>query len=118
MNRRNLIKILAAAPFLSVLSKVSYALAAAPANAMTDKEPLGMAMKYKADANDPSIKTFRTDAKAFCKNCAKFNLCNAADKACKPLAGKADALAYAPCEIFSGKQVAANGWCLSWQKKA
>lgn len=118
MNRRSLLKTLGALPLISIVSKFSFAKGAAPANAMTDKEPLGVAMKYKEDANDPSIKTFRADTKAFCNNCAKYNVCNAGDKSCKPLAGKPEALSYAPCEIFSGKQVASKGWCLSWQKKA
>ncbi|MBY0384080.1 high-potential iron-sulfur protein, partial [bacterium] len=72
---------------------------------------LSNAMKYKADASKAGPE--RADKKANCANCQKYNKCSAADTACKP--GAKDA-AYAPCEIFAGKVVAKNGWCMSWTK--
>ncbi len=79
-------------------------------------EPLAKAMQYKHDAS--KVGPMRTDKKAFCNNCSKYNVCAAADKACKPLA--ADALKKADsasCQIFPGKVVKGKGWCLSWQAK-
>lgn len=123
MNRRSLLQVLALSPLALILPKISLAAdkaaapaakpaaGAAPANALSETEPLSKAMKYYADASKAGPE--RTDKKANCANCQKFNKCSAADTACKP--GAKDA-AYAPCEIFAGKVVAKNGWCMSWAK--
>ena len=83
---------------------------APPADALPESDPLGNAMKYKADASKAGPE--RTNKKAFCNNCAKFNKC-APGATCKTVAKSA---AYAPCEIFAGKEVSRNGWCMSWTK--
>lgn len=122
MNRRSLLQALALSPLAFILPKISLAAdkpaakpaaaaGAAPANALSETEPLSKAMKYVADASKSGPE--RADKKANCANCQKFNKCSAADTACKP--GAKDA-AYAPCEIFAGKVVAKNGWCMSWAK--
>jgi hypothetical protein len=121
MNRRSLIRSLALAPVVLVASRFAFAQTPAPAPAapaagglpaLGEAEPLAKAMQYVADASKASAA--RTDKKANCENCAKFNICAPADKTCKPAAKTA---AQAPCEIFAGKSVAKAGWCLSWTKK-
>ncbi len=128
LNRRSLLQALALTPLALILPKISLAAAdkvaakpadkaapaaggAAPANALSENEPLSKAMKYYADASKAGPE--RADKKANCGNCQKYNKCSAADTACKP--GAKDA-AYAPCEIFAGKVVAKAGWCMSWTK--
>ncbi len=124
-NRRSLLQFLALSPVALLLPGLSEAAekvaapaaaktgAAAPVNALSETEPLSKAMKYVADASKAGPE--RADKKANCYNCQKWNKCSAADAACKP--GSKEA-AYAPCEIFAGKQVAKNGWCMSWAKNA
>jgi len=114
MNRRSLLQALALSPLVLILPRLAEAkkaAAAAPANALGESEPLSKAMKYVADASKSGPE--RADKKATCANCQKFNKCSAADSACKP--GAKDA-AYAPCEIFAGKTVSKDGWCMSWTK--
>lgn len=86
-----------------------------PKNLISETDTLAKAMQYKHDATKAQL---RTDKKAICGNCAKYNLCMDGDTACKPLAAKdlktADA---APCQIFKAKIVKKDGWCLSWQAK-
>ena len=110
IKRRSLLQALALSPIAFVLPRISIA-AGAPANALGEAEPLSKAMKYVADASKAGPE--RADKKANCFNCQKWNKCSAADAACKP--GAKDA-AYAPCEIFAGKVVSKNGWCMSWTK--
>lgn len=113
MQRRDLLKTVLFLPLLALLPKIAFAkgnAAAAPANALTTADPLAAAMKYNADASKAPE---RTDKTAFCHNCAKFNKCSPADSACKPGDKKA---AYAPCELFSGKTVSRDGWCVAWTK--
>lgn len=136
MNRRTLIRSLALAPVVVLASRLAFGAepakpaaapkpqgtppdaagnsaktAAAPANALGDQEPLAKAMQYVADASKAGAS--RTDKKANCLNCAKFNQCAPADSTCKTVAKGSE---YAPCSIFAGKAVAAKGWCLSWAK--
>lgn len=126
MNRRSVLRSLALTPVVLLASRFAFAkdekaataaktapaaAGAAPANALGEQEPLAKAMQYVADASKAG--PARTDKTAICKNCSKFNKCAPADKACKPVAGEA---AYKPCELFAGKVVATNGWCLSWAK--
>ncbi len=82
-----------------------------------EKDTLASAMQYKHDAS--KVGPMRSDKKANCANCAKYNVCMDGDADCKPLS-KADLKKsdVAPCQIFKGKLVKAEGWCLSWQKKA
>ena len=86
-------------------------------NLIDEQDTLAKAMQYRHDASRASVA--RTNKKAFCYNCSKYNVCMAGDSACKPLGvkdlGKAKA---APCQIFKSKTVARNGWCLSWESKS
>lgn len=114
MKRRDLLKSTLLIPVGMLLSRVSFASSpatAAPANALSESDPVAAPLKYKADANQAG--PMRTNKTAFCHNCAKFNKCSAADKACKPEKKGAN---YAPCELFAGKTVSKDGWCLVWMK--
>ncbi len=86
-------------------------------NLIDEQDTLAKAMQYRHDASKASAA--RTDKKAFCHNCSKYNVCMDGDGACKPLKAKdlkkAEA---APCQIFKSKTVARNGWCLSWESKS
>lgn len=87
-----------------------------PINLLDEKDTLAQAMKYHHDAGKAAI---RTDKKAFCHNCSKYNVCMEGDKSCKPLTAKALSQAKAaPCQIFKAKFVAMKGWCLSWEAKS
>ena len=115
MKRRQFIGRLSAISLTSLIPSFLFAKdkkAAAPADLIKLDNPLAKAMQYKHDAAKAPV---RSDKKAFCYNCAKYNVCNSTDKACKPKGKDAE---YAPCSIFPKKLVAKNGWCLSWQKKA
>lgn len=126
MNRRHSLKLISALPLIAVLPSAAFAEAKKDAkkdakksnagNMLDENDTLAKAMQYKADAS--KAPAMRTNKKAFCYNCSKYNVCMAGDKACKPLdkaaLAKADA---APCQIFKSKLVAKNGWCLSWQAK-
>ena len=81
MQRRDLLKTTLLLPLTLLLPRLSWAdaKAAAPANALSDTDPVAAPLKYKADANQAG--PMRTDKNAFCHNCAKFNKCSAADKA-------------------------------------
>lgn len=127
MNRRSVVRALALAPVALLATRVAFgqskaaqpaakpevkpAAGGAPANALGTQEPLAKAMQYVEDASKAG--PARTDKKANCANCSKYNKCAPADSACKPVAAAAT---YGPCEIFAGKAVAKNGWCLSWSK--
>lgn len=111
MQRRDLLKAALLTPAITLLPNIAFAKdAKAPANALTPADSLASAMKYNTDATKAPE---RTDKKAFCHNCAKFNKCSTADTSCKPAEKNA---AYAPCELFSGKAVAKDGWCVAWMK--
>lgn len=129
MNRRKSLKLisslplLAAFPALAAEKATKEAKKAAPAakakggakNLIDEKDTLAAAMQYKHDASKAG--PIRSDKKAFCSNCVKYNVCMDGDKTCKPLKkadlAKSDA---APCQIFKGKVVKSKGWCLSWSK--
>jgi hypothetical protein len=114
LNRRSVLKATLMAPFAILLPRLAFSADAKHAAAMpdlTENDPLGGALKYKADASKAGPE--RADKKATCANCAKFNKCSPADSACKPVAKNSPK---APCEIFMGKQVSAKGWCMSWTK--
>ncbi len=119
MNRRTVVRSLALAPIALLASRLALAADAAKPGAakaaglppMEENEPLAKAMRYVKDAAKAGPE--RTDKKANCGNCAKYNKCSPADSACKPVAKTA---AQAPCEIFMGKAVEKAGWCMSWAK--
>ena len=121
--RRSLLQILALSPLALILPKIAQAGPAAapakaapaggkPANALGEAEPLAKGMQYVEDASKAG--PARTDKKANCANCQKYPKCSPADTSCKPV----EKDGYGPCEIFAGKVVSKNGWCLSWTKKA
>jgi hypothetical protein len=113
IQRRTLLQSLMLAPLAILLPRLVLADAGKkPANALTSDDMMAKAMKYSEDANKAD-KTARTDKTAKCSNCAKYAMCSPADTACKPGDKKA---AWATCEIFAGKEVSKNGWCLSWTK--
>lgn len=80
-----------------------------PANAqaakLDEKDPQAVSLGYRHDTNKVDKAKFpKHEASQTCSNCQLFQ-------------GKAND-AWAPCPIFGGKQVAANGWCNSYVKKA
>jgi hypothetical protein len=82
---------------------------AAPANAVKESDPQAQSLGYKMDATKVDTKKWTKragpDGKTqFCHNCQFFQG-KAGDK-------------FGPCQIFAGKEVAANGWCNTWTKKA
>jgi len=108
-NRRNFFKVglgaAASLAFVNVLKlqDVFGAEAKKPAaNPMlSEKDPIAVSLKYVADSKKADPKA-RTNPKSFCDNCTFYT---AADK-------KSGA-----CQIFQGKQVAAKGWCMTWNEK-
>lgn len=72
---------------------------------VSETDPQGTALSYKADTSKVDAKKFpqHTPAQA-CKNCALYQ-------------GK-EGDAAGGCVFFPGKQVAANGWCSAYGKKA
>lgn len=124
MKRRDSLKVLSTLPLVAAFPQVALGKEAAkpaskPApkaggNLLDENDTLAKAMQYKHDAS--KVGPMRTDKKAFCNNCSKYNLCMDGNKGCKPLAKKDLAKApAAPCQIFKGN-VKAKGWCLSWSK--
>ena len=95
--------------FLLSLAAVGPVLAAAPAAPgpakLDEKDPQAVALGYVAD-------TSKADAKKFA-NHRNEQKCSG----CQLYQGKAGE-AQGACPIFAGRQVAANGWCSSWIKKA
>ena len=128
MNRRQSIKLLSALPLIAAFpatafskekpkAKAKAAESKGPKNLIDEKDSLASAMQYRHDAS--KAPAMRTNKKADCNNCAKYNVCMDGDKDCKPLSAKElKGAKYAPCQIFKGKVVAGKGWCLSWQAKA
>ncbi len=86
-------------------------------NLIDEQDTMAKALKYHHDAaKAPAI---RTNKKAFCYNCAKYNLCMDGDTGCKTLTAKAlEKAQAAPCQLFKGKNVTRAGWCLSWQARS
>lgn len=72
---------------------------------LDEADPQAVALGYKND-------TTKVDDKKFPKHTAEQK-CNG----CQLYQGKATD-ATAPCAIFGGKSVTANGWCSAWVKKA
>lgn len=116
MKRRLTLKLLFSIPFFAILPSLQAVAQAVKMKMLDENDPMGKAMQYKADASKAS--NLRTDKKAFCHNCAKYNVCMDGDTDCKPLDAKALKTANAaPCQIFKGSLVTKEGWCLSWQAK-
>ena len=130
MKRRESLKVLSALPLIAAFPASAIAAdkkemkkdmkadkkAKASDNLISEEDTLAKAMQYKHDATNAGL---RTDKKAICANCAKYNLCMDGDTSCKPLDAKAlKTASAAPCQIFKAKLVAKEGWCLSWQAKA
>jgi hypothetical protein len=86
---------LAAAP----IARLAFAQAA---EKVDEKSPQAKALDYHDDATKVTNPKRKPDQ--FCHNCQFFQ-------------GKAQDKT-APCTVFQGKHVAANGWCSTWVKKA
>lgn len=81
----------------------AHAFAEGPMVVETDAQ--AVALGYKADTTKVDAKKYPNhDAAQKCQNCALYQ-------------GKAGDAA-GPCPLFAGKQVATNGWCSAWAKKA
>ena len=79
--------------------------AQAQAAKLEETDPTAIALGYKHDATKVDAKKFPTYvAGRICSGCSLYQ-------------GKPTD-AWAPCAIFAGKQVNANGWCSAWAKKA
>ncbi|MGE0314598.1 MAG: high-potential iron-sulfur protein [Lautropia sp.] len=79
--------------------------AQAQAPMVDPKDPLAASLGYVED-------TAKADGKKYPQHKADQHCAN-----CTLYTGKAGDKS-GPCSIFAGKQVAANGWCVSWVKKA
>ena len=121
MNRRGFFKVISTfLLFFQFIFLTKRVLAKKPdtsLNLIDEQDTLAKAMQYRHNAGKASAA--RTNKKAFCYNCSKYNLCMDGDTVCKPLTAeilkKAQA---APCQIFKGKNVSKNGWCLSWDARS
>ncbi len=76
---------------------------------LEESDAMAQALGYKHDAGDVNLEQFpsRGDASSvneFCKNCVHYQ-------------GPPEQQ-WAPCTIFPGKQVNADGWCSAWAAKA
>ena len=77
---------------------------------LDEKDPTAVALGYKADAKKVDLKKFpkragAEGAKQFCNSCMFFQATG------DPKTAKS-----APCQLFAGKQVSAQGWCNSWSQ--
>jgi hypothetical protein len=93
--------------FLITVAAGSAALAS-PALAqarLDEKDPQAVALGYVHDATRVDAKKWpKYAAGQLCSNCALYQA-----KATDPWGG---------CPLFAGRQVAGNGWCNAWAKKA
>ena len=80
-------------------------MAQAAAPKLDEKDAQAVALGYVAD-------TTKADKKKYAKHMAEQKCSN-----CQLYTGKAKE-PMGPCSLFPGKQVAANGWCSAWVKKA
>jgi hypothetical protein len=72
-----------------------------PPQKLDASDPLAQALKYTTDASAAPSSLRKPDS--FCHNCQFYQ-------------GTGDA-GEAPCQIFQGKLVVAQGWCNSWVMK-
>jgi hypothetical protein len=77
----------------------------ADAPKVSETDPAAVALGYKADAT-------KVDKAKFAKYAAGQSCSNCSFYQGKP------ADAFAPCPMFSGKQVSGKGWCSAYNKKA
>ncbi len=83
----------------------SGAMAQAAAPKLDEKDPTAVALAYVADTTKADQKKYpKHTAEQKCSNCQLYT-----GKVKEPMG---------PCSYFPGKQVAANGWCSLWAKKA
>ena len=95
--------------FLQVAASASML---AASHAMAQGLPMLNEKDAQAAALGYAAETTTVDVKKYPKH-AKEQKCSS----CQLYAGKANEIAGA-CPLFSGKQVAANGWCSAYIKKA
>lgn len=78
---------------------------------LEESDAMAQALGYKHDASEVSLEQFPSrgepgSANEFCHNCVHFQA---------PAGGDSQ---WAPCTIFPGKLVNADGWCSAWAAKA
>lgn len=103
-NRRVFVMSVVAASGALVAARAS-AQAAAAAPVLSETDPQAVALGYKADNT-------KVDKAKYPQHVAG-QMCSG----CKFFQGKPTDAA-APCQLFSGKQVAGKGWCSAYSKKA
>lgn len=91
--RRLLCSTLPAAGIVAMLPRGLYS---AELPHVEENDPTAIALKYKHDATESE----RTNPEAFCHNCRYFRGTQQTE--------------WAPCDLFPGKSVAAQGWCNVW----
>jgi hypothetical protein len=100
-NRREFIARITVVGGIAMTTNATFAQAALVAETDANAVALG----YKADTTKVDKKKFpKHEATQNCKNCALYQA--------KPTD------AAGGCPLFAGKQVAGNGWCSAWVKKA
>ena len=105
--RRDILKIgsISAATFVAGAILAPRRSAGAELPKLDEKNAQAQALGYRHDATKVDRKKFATyQTGQACANCQQFQ-------------GKAGA-DWAPCTIFAGKDVNAQGWCSAWVKKA
>jgi len=95
-SRRQVLRYSATLPAAGLVAMLPRSLLGAELPRVEETEPTAIALKYKHDAT----KSERTNTEAFCHNCRYFK-------------GTAQT-EWAPCDLFPGKSVAAQGWCNVW----
>ncbi|MDF3887797.1 high-potential iron-sulfur protein [Cupriavidus basilensis] len=103
-NRRQFLKSIPVVAAATTLAVSTLARAQAGGSILDDKDPPAVDLGYKADTNKvDKTKYPKHEASQRCGNCYLYD-------------GKAGA-PKGDCPLFGG-QVAANGWCIAWVKKA
>jgi hypothetical protein len=99
MNRRSLVKSLAAAAAVAAIFP-SIKARAAELSHVDVKDPAAIALGYVENATQVDAKKYPTYVKGSrCDNCLLL---------------QGSSGAYRPCNLFPGKLVAAAGWCTGW----
>jgi hypothetical protein len=101
-SRRRFVKLGAVSVVAVPLSQLLLTRPSLAQEELTEDDPVAQALSYYKDATqaDPAK---RTNAEAFCHNCNRYQAKEGEEMA--------------PCAIFPGKLVHANGWCASWVQK-
>lgn len=113
-SRRDVLKVMlgtaVAVPLVNLVG-VGAARAAAPANAVDEKDPTAVALKYHHDATKSerlaAARPGLPPDQQHCANC-QFMIPDAP--------GASDE--WKGCQLFPGKLINVNGWCASWTLKA